>query len=197
MGQPSINAIDSIGSSSTGNVASLRNSTLDRGIQSQVASLSDGLERALTASGKAQFDSPGARQDFRNQLEQAIGDIVGGARSNDEARVKRGLESLMALLDELKQASGESSESSEAAGGAGASEGASEGGGAGQDDMLQRLIKMLLEMGVPPDMIAQLLQAAGMPAEQVNGLLAQATAGQDAPLAGTGSSLPGRDAIAA
>jgi hypothetical protein len=185
MGNVNVSGVESVGSGSRANNVYALNSASSSADQEQsINQVTNSLSQALTGGGKAQFDSPGAEQDFQKNLRSAVSDIIQGAQSGDKAQMSKGIESLMSLLEGLKGSATEGAGDTKGAEGGGAPAGGApesgEASGSSAEDALQKLIEMLLKMGVPPEAIAKLLQALGMSPEQANSMVAKAGQGEGA-----------------
>jgi hypothetical protein len=171
--------------------------------------LADTLSKALTSGGKASFATPGAQQDFQSNLRAAVGDMVKGSQSGNKDQMMKGINDLLALLAGLAKSEGKNPSKDEGSCGGGSPQSASgsnptaktpSSSSTDEDKKkkLLELIQMLLSMGVPPEMIAQLMQSMGMSPAESQQLLGEAVqgAGQNTDQSGLGASMK-KDAIAA
>ena len=155
----------------------------------------DSLSKALTSGGKATFESPGAQKDFEGGMRSAVNNMIEGGKSGDKEQMMRGITELLSLIGGLASAQGKKGgEKDEGAAekgdggsqGAQGAQGSSPAAGAESSDgdkkkKLMELIQMLMAMGVSPEMISQLLQSMGIPAEEAQQMMnqAQQQQGQD------------------
>ena len=196
--QNSVESVGSVGAGGSNRGASQINAASNN--TSSTASnnsFADSLSKALTSGGKATFESPGAQKDFESGMRSAINNMIEGGKSGDKEQMMKGITELLSLIGGLASAQGKKGgedEGTSEKGGGGAqgaqgAQGSSPASGASgaesadgdKKKKLMELIQMLMAMGVSPEMISQLLQSMGIPAEEAQQMMnqAQQQQGQD------------------
>ena len=152
-------------------------------------SFADSLSKSLTSGGKEKFESPGAQKDFESGMRSAVNNMIEGGKSGDKEQMMKGITELLSLISGLSSAKGkkggEEEGGAEKGGGGSGAQGAQGAQGSGpasgaqssdgdKKKKLMELIQMLMSMGVSPEMISQLLESMGIPAEEAQQMMNQA-----------------------